>query len=91
MSIEIGKQLRELRTRDQRTQEEVAEALGVTAQAVSRWEKAACCPDIYMLPAIANYFNVSIDRLFGFDVEPREQWRGRLDERMHTTCAGGNA
>lgn len=69
MSIEIGKQLRELRTRDQRTQEEVAEALGVTAQAVSRWEKAACCPDISMLPAIANYFNVSIDRLFGYDVE----------------------
>ena len=73
MALEIGKQLKELRTRDGRTQDEVAAALGVTAQAVSRWEKAVCCPDIGLLPSIANYFNVSIDRLFGYDVERKRK------------------
>ena len=73
MTYEIGKQLKELRARDGRTQEDVAAALGVTAQAVSRWEKAVCCPDIGLLPSIANYFDVSIDRLFGYDVERKRK------------------
>ena len=73
MAYEIGRQIKELRTRDGRTQEEVAATLGVTAQAVSRWEKSACCPDIGLLPSIANYFDVSIDRLFGYDVERKRK------------------
>ncbi len=73
MTLELGAQLKELRTRDGRTQEEVASALGVTAQAVSRWECSACCPDIALLPSIANYFDVSIDRLFGYDIERKRK------------------
>lgn len=65
--MRIGERIRELRRRDGRTQEALAGALGVTAQAVSRWEKGVCCPDVEMLPSIANYFNVSIDELFGYD------------------------
>lgn len=73
MSIQIGKQLRELRIRDGRTQEDLATALGVTAQAVSRWEKSICCPDIELLPAIAGYFGVSIDSLFGYDSDRQKK------------------
>lgn len=69
MQIELGKQMKELRLRDKRTQEELAAALGVTAQAVSRWETGICYPDMELIPAVANYFGVSIDELFGYSNE----------------------
>lgn len=67
MNIKIGNIIRELRRRDSRKQEDLANALGVTCQAVSRWEANKGYPDIEMIPAIANFFNVSIDELFGYD------------------------
>lgn len=67
MQIKLGEQLRELRRRDGRTQEDLAQALDVTPQAVSRWEKGACYPDMALIPAIANYFGVAIDELFGYN------------------------
>ena len=66
MQLEIGQKIRELRYRDGRTQEALADALGVTSQAVSRWEANGGYPDMEMVPAIANYFGVSIDELFGY-------------------------
>ena len=65
MRLNFGAKIRELRRRDGRTQEHLAEALGVTAQAVSRWESGGSYPDMEMIPAIANYFHVSIDELLG--------------------------
>ena len=67
--IKLGERIKELRQRDGRTQDALAEELGVTAQAVSRWEKGICYPDMEVIPSIANYFNVSIDVLFGYDHE----------------------
>ena len=66
MKVEIGEKIRELRRRDGKTQEDLALALGVTCQAVSRWEASGGYPDMEILPSIANYFGVSIDTLFGF-------------------------
>ena len=68
MQLNLGKTIRELRHRDGRTQDALAEALGVTAQAVSRWESGSSYPDMENIPAIANYFHVSIDELFGYTV-----------------------
>ena len=47
------------------TQEELAKKLGVTNQSVSKWESAQCCPDIALLPTLADIFEISIDELFG--------------------------
>ena len=67
MQLDLGQKIRELRRRDGRTQEALAEAIGVTSQAVSRWEANGGYPDMEMVPAIANYFGVTIDELFGYE------------------------
>ena len=77
----IGEKIKALRLRDGRTQEALAGALGVTAQAVSRWEKGICCPDVELIPSIANFFGVSIDELFGYDGE-RTKRAEALAERI---------
>jgi len=63
----INQQIATLRKNKGITQEELAGHLGVTNQTVSKWELAACCPDIQLLPVIADYFDVTIDELFGRD------------------------
>ena len=63
--LNINQQIAALRKNKGITQEELAVQFGVTNQTVSKWELAACCPDIQLLPDIADYFNVSIDELFG--------------------------
>ena len=69
MQMKLGEQIRQFRHRAGKTQEEVALALGVTAQAISRWEKGICYPDMELIPSIANFFTISIDELFGYDDE----------------------
>ncbi|MDE7300011.1 MAG: helix-turn-helix domain-containing protein, partial [Lachnospiraceae bacterium] len=69
MRVEIGGKIRDLRRQYGRTQEDLATALGVTCQAVSRWEANGGYPDMEMIPSIANYFGISIDTLFGFEAD----------------------
>ncbi len=67
MEKTIGKKLYELRKQSGFTQDYVAEKLGVSAQAVSKWENDIACPDIMTLPNIANLYGISIDELFKND------------------------
>ena len=69
--MEIGNQIKALRLRRGTTQEALAQHLGVTAQAVSKWERGAATPDISMLPEISAYFGVTIDELFSISDETR--------------------
>lgn len=78
MQVEIGNRIKKLRQRDGRKQEDLANALGVTAQAVSRWEATGGYPDVEMIPAIANYFNVSIDELFGYSSDRQAKLKNIL-------------
>ena len=64
MEKTIGKKLYELRKQSGFTQDYVAEKLGVSAQAVSKWENDIACPDIMTLPNIASLYGISIDELF---------------------------
>ncbi len=95
MNIQLGKNVRDLRMKAGVTQEELANHLGVSMQAVSRWENGACYPDLEFIPAIAVYFGVSTDLLLGVDhtasKEAEEQavvqWKrafknGRIEEAL---------
>ena len=72
--MEIGKVIKQARLNKKITQEQLAEALGVTTQAVSKWETDCSYPDITLIPAIANYLDVSSDELLGIKLEERKKY-----------------
>ncbi len=67
MELMIGDKLKKLRLSRDLTQEELATHLGISYQAISKWERGDGYPDITMLPALARYFEVSVDELIGMD------------------------
>lgn len=67
--IHIHQQIALLRKQNGMTQEQLANALGVSNQAVSKWESAQCFPDIQLLPELARLFHTSIDELMGYQPE----------------------
>ncbi len=70
MQETLGKRIAFRRKNLGLTQEQLAEKLGVTAQAVSKWENDQSCPDITTLPKLAEIFDVTTDELLG--VEPKK-------------------
>jgi len=62
--MKIGENIKELRKAHGITQEQLAEKLDISFQAVSKWENNIAFPDITLLPVIAEFFGVSIDYLF---------------------------
>lgn len=68
----IGETIKKYRTEQKITQEEMATALYVTPQAISRWETGISYPDIIMIPKICKYLNVSADELLGCEKETVE-------------------
>lgn len=80
MQIKLGEKIKELRQRDKRKQEDLAVVLGVTNQAVSHWEANGGYPDIEMLPAIANYFHITIDELFGYDGDRQARLQSYIEQ-----------
>ncbi len=84
MTLKIAETIRRLRREHNMTQNELADRLGVSYQAVSRWENESSYPDIELLPAIAALFGVTVDYLLG-SAEKRagkEQWEilNRLED-----------
>lgn len=69
--MNLGKKINELRKSKNITQDEMAAELGVTAAAVSKWENGYTLPDILMLCALADYFQVTTDELLGRAKEPK--------------------
>ena len=67
MTNTIGQSIKKLRKERNLTQEELAEQLNVTAQAVSKWENETGLPDISQVVPLASVFGVSTDALFGME------------------------
>lgn len=65
MTLYIGENLKKQRKLKELTQEQLADILGVSFQAVSKWERGEGYPDIEMLPTIAEYFGITTDELMG--------------------------
>lgn len=61
----IGEQIRALRSQKKITQEILAAEMGVTVGAVSKWESGTTLPDVQMLCSLADYFEVTTDKLLG--------------------------
>lgn len=73
MNIKIGAIIKKLRAENNITQDALATAVGVTPQAISRWEAESGYPDIELLPVLADFFSVSVDELIGYRLSEREK------------------
>lgn len=67
MDINIGKKINLKRKEKEMTQEELANYMGVSKAAISKWESGQSYPDITLLPILATFFNISIDELIGYE------------------------
>ena len=82
--LPIGEKIRLLRKKNDVTQDKLAEHLGVTPQAVSRWESGVCYPDMNYLPGIADYFSVTMDDLLCYSgAQKAAKVRAYLEEAEH--------
>ena len=86
MNNRFSNSFKELRKAQELTQEQIAEMLGVTSQAISKWECGTSYPDIEMLPIIANLFKVSTDYLLGVDVTKQESDIAEIIEKCKKLC-----
>ncbi len=71
MEYSLGRKIAELRRKANLTQEALAEKMGVSAQAVSKWENDQSCPDIMLLKDLAKTFSVTVDELLSSEEETK--------------------
>ena len=69
MEETLGKRIMQCRKQLHLTQDQLADKLGVTAQAVSKWENNQSCPDIATLPKLASIFGITTDALLGVNAQ----------------------
>lgn len=88
--MKIGIKIRELRKKRGMTQEQLAEHLNISAQAVSKWENQTAYPDINLIPAIASVFEVSTDNLFGINDNIENERTRELRDAYEELCRKGD-
>ncbi len=76
----FGTIIKDLRQKNNMTQEKLAELLNISPQAVSRWETGAAMPDISLLPPLANLFGVTTDHLLSMDTYQKDLRKAEFDE-----------
>jgi len=97
MGETLGSRIAEKRRAKNLTQENLAERMGVSAQAVSKWENDASCPDVMSLPKLAEILDTTVDALLSGEKQPDvvyvpEEKRRSADElmiRIRVNSSGG--
>ena len=86
MTTNLAENIRKIRKERGLTQEQLAEALGVTTGAVYKWEAEKSLPEIGMLMEIADFFDVSVDVLLGYEVRKndKDNMLKRVDELVRS-------
>lgn len=85
----LGMMISSLRKEKGMTQLELAEKMGVTDKAVSKWERDLSFPDINSIPKLAEIFEVSVDELMQVKTETRENMsKNKIDEIVDTALKG---
>lgn len=87
--MNLGNNIKELRTKNRMTQEKLAELLGTTSKSVSRWEQSITYPDITLLPLIASIFETTTDELLGYKLSEREQELADIKKEMNRLAEVG--
>ncbi len=85
-SKETGALILRLRMERNWTQRYMAEALHVSVQAVSKWERGLGCPDISLLPSLSELFGVSVERLLAGDLAPQDTEVGNMKRVKFYVC-----
>lgn len=80
MNLLLGNKIKALRKARGITQEQLADAIGISFQAVSKWENNIALPDITLAPSLASYFGVTMDELFEFNLK-------EMNEKIDAVCA----
>ncbi len=89
MKLTIGENIKNLRRERDITQEELAAVFGVTYQSVSRWENNTCYPDMELLPDIADFFGITVDKLIGADKNAEQREVDRYLQRFQEAVSRG--
>jgi len=79
MNVKLGKKIKELRKAKNISQEVLAQYLGISFQAVSKWENDTAMPDVAIIPVLASFFGVSTDELFDYN-------RLEVEQKIENIC-----
>lgn len=90
MNLSIGANIKRKRLERNLTQEEVASHIGVSFQAISKWERGDGYPDIEMLPVLADYFAVSVDELLGVSETEKKSKYDEINRKWEDSNKNGN-
>ena len=86
-ALNLSENIMRLRHERKITQEELADFVGVTKAAVSKWESGKSTPDILLLPKLASYFDVTVDELMGYEPQLSKEQIRRIYGELCTTFA----
>lgn len=81
--MNIGYKIKKLRKERGITQEQLASNVGVSFQAISKWETGIALPDITLTPILASYFGVSMDELFDLSLQKIEIEIGKITDEAY--------